>query len=338
MFLGWAQGVRGLGGEREDAEPARGVDDAGPPRAVWTYIDASPAGVACSPIFFFESPSAGIDQADRPPGDAAVQRHWKAYRSASAPGTRAPWGPPARAICPGMGDWCVTDHFIVGDRPVPKPDWFDRESWAMRVGVIGPGIQLMQTMEKWTCQRLAGDGVISVCAIHGYLGEGPCESFVAGWNYLLAPACTDDRLFRGLAEALDGDAEVVSQGAQRVLCLRETHLYGSAHRSLDVTEAFGDEAPLARFVDNFVHAERHLHGHRTELVCGLWTHEHGFVHTGHVTFDLRQSWHGDVAWQATGAHNLLDAAWTGPCSGFLSLARHQRPVRMALQRWPFEPR
>lgn len=147
-----------------------------------------------------------------------------------------------------MGDWSVADHFIIGDRPLPKPRWYDAKSWAMRVGVIGTGVRLMQTVEKWSCQRLSDDGVTGVCATCDYLDGGPVDSFALGWNYLVASACSDERLFRSVARELSGDAEVVSKGEQRVLCLRETRRFVRAHQTVMVAEVAWDESPLARFV------------------------------------------------------------------------------------------
>lgn len=234
-----------------------------------------------------------------------------------------------------MGDFCVADHFIIGDRPIPAPSWFDRTSFAMRVGVIGPGIQLMQTMEKWSCQRLAGPGVLGMCAVHAYLAGEPCDAFVLGCNYLLAPRCLDDRLFHRTAEELGDEARVVGKGEQRLLCLRTTYRYGLARRAWKAAALPYLEDPLASLVGVLLRSEREIGKDAPELVAGLWTAEHGFVHTGRVAFSLRTPWDGDIEWTATGAHNVLSAPWRGPCAGFLSLQAHQKPVRVALQSWPF---
>jgi hypothetical protein len=207
----------------------------------------------------------------------------------------------------------------------------------MRVRVIAPGLQLMQTAEKWGCQRLAGRGVLGMCAVHDYLAGEPIDAFVAGCNYLLAPACPDDRLFRAAAEQLAGEAAILSRGEQRALCLRTPRLYGRARRTWKATSLHYLEDPLAMLADVLVRAERHLHGKTTELISGLWTAEHGFVHTGRVTLSLRTAWDGEITWEAIGAHNLLEAPWNGPYAGLVSLQSHQKPVRVALPPFPFQP-
>ncbi|MDI1448976.1 hypothetical protein [Polyangium sp. 6x1] len=234
-----------------------------------------------------------------------------------------------------MGDWCVADHFIIGDAPIPTPTWYDRERWAMRVGVIGPGIQLMQTMETWSCQRLAGRGVFGMCAAYDYIAGEACDPFVAGFNYLLAPSCRDDRLFRRAVEELGDEGHVVSTGGQRMLCLRTTYPYGQARIAWKAAAVRYLEDPMAKLVDILLRSEPSLREGLMELVSGLWTAEHGFIHTGHVRFSIRTPWDGEIEWEVTGAHNVLDAPWKGPCAGFSSLQVHPKPVRVALQRWPF---
>jgi hypothetical protein len=234
-----------------------------------------------------------------------------------------------------MADFCVADHFIIGDTPIPTPAWFDRTTWAMRVGVIGPGLQLMQTMERWSCQRLAGRGIFGVCAPYDYLGGEPCDAFVVGCNYLLAPSIRDQKLFHATAKELGDEARVVSAGHQRALCLRTAHLYEQARRTWKVAALGYLEDPLARLVDVLLRNEPELRKTTTELVSGLYTDDHGFVHTGVLRLAIRTPWDGNIEWEATGAHNVFDASWSGPCAGFLSLQEHSRPVRVALRAWPF---
>jgi hypothetical protein len=231
-----------------------------------------------------------------------------------------------------MGDYCVADHFVVGERPVPTPAWYDRKKgWAMRAGVVAPGVQLLQTVEKWSCQRLAGPGVVGVCAAYDYLSGGPCGAFVAGCNYLLAPGARDDRLFLAAAEELGDGARVASAAGQRALCLNAPVLYRRPiHRWRAPALPFLDE-PLARLAAVVARTERALSSSPTELIAGLWTPDHGFVHSGCLTLAA-----GTIEWEVSGRYNLLHAAWRGPYAGLLFLQSHQRPVRVALQRWPFD--
>jgi hypothetical protein len=231
-----------------------------------------------------------------------------------------------------MGDWCVAEHFIVGERPVPQPSWTDPKSWAVRVGVIAPGVRLMQTTEKWSCQRLGGAGVLSLCAVHDHLAGDPADGLVAGWNYLLDVASEDDGRLESVARELGDDARVVSHGRQRALCLREPILFGRARRSAKLAAVPYLDDPLSKVAASFVRAAGRRPTGDLALVCGMWTPEHAFVHTGEVRFS---SGNGTVEWTATGRHNLLDAAWSGPRAGLVWLPTHQQPLRVGALRWPF---
>lgn len=234
-----------------------------------------------------------------------------------------------------MADFGISDHFIVGATPIPKPSWYERDTWAMRVQVIAPGIQLLQTMERWSCQRLAGPGIIGMCAAYDYLAGEPNSAFVPGFNYLLDPRGHHERLFYRSAEELGDKASVLVKGAQRALCLRTTYLYGRARSSWKAAAVRYLDDPLAKLVDVLLRCENDLQGKTIELVSGLWTAEHGFVHTGRLSFSLKTVWDGHIECEATGEHNVMDANWTGPSAGFSSLQVHQKPVRVALQSWPF---
>jgi len=237
-----------------------------------------------------------------------------------------------------MADFCIADHFIVGKTPVPKPIWFERDTWAMRVQAIAPGIQLMQTMERWSCQRLAAPGIIGMCAPYDYLAGESCGAFVPGFNYLLDPQCRDEHLFYHSAEELGDSASVLAKGAQRALCLRKTYLYDRARSSWKAAAVRYLDDPLAKLVDVLLRCEDSLQGRVIEFISGLWTAEHRFVHTGRLCFSVKTPWDGHIEWEATGMHNVIDARWSGPCAGFLSLQAHQKPVRVALQSWPFHAR
>lgn len=237
-----------------------------------------------------------------------------------------------------MGDWCVTDHFVLGGRPTPKPSWIDPDAWAMRAGVVAPGIVLMQTVEKWGGQRLAEDGVVGMCGPHDYLAGNAPTSFFAGWNYLLAPSGSDADLFRSVADALGDDARLETQARQRILCLRDALALGAARQTLKVAAAPYLDDPVAKLIGALVQHERSLRGRDTALVCGLWTVEHGFVHTGRVMLALSRAREDHATITATAEHNVLAASWQGPLAGLAWLPDHQKPVRVALERWPFDPR
>lgn len=237
-----------------------------------------------------------------------------------------------------MGDWCIAEHFIVGPRAAPVPTWADPKSWAMRVGPIAPGLQLMQTMEKWSCQRLAGEGVLGMCSAHDYLAGGSNLGLVAGWNYLLDVSSDGDARLENVARDLDTEARVVSHGRQRALCIRETILFNRARWSTKLAAVVFLDDPLSKVAAAFARTARYRHVRDVSLTCGMWTPEHGFVHTGEVRFSSLGSSGGAVEWVATGRHNLLDAAWNGPCAGHISLQTHPQPVRVGAIRWPFQHR
>jgi hypothetical protein len=234
-----------------------------------------------------------------------------------------------------MGDWCIAEHFIVGARAVPRPNWTDPKQWAMRVGVIAPGVQLMQTTEKWTCQRLAGEGILGMCSVHDYLAGDPASGLVAGWNYLLDPSGENDARFVGVARELGEAARVVSHGRQRALCFREVTLYGRARHCAKLAAVPYLDDPLSKVAASFVRFEPQLKTRGLNLVCGMWTPAHAFVHTGEVRLSSLSASNGTVEWVATGRHNLLDTAWGGPCAGFAALGTYQQPVRIGAIRWPF---
>lgn len=234
-----------------------------------------------------------------------------------------------------MADFCIADHFIIGATPVPKLAWFERDAWAMRVGIISPGIQLMQTMERWSCQRLGGPGIVGMCAAYDYLAGESDGSFVPGFNYVFDPNCRSDRLFQQAAEEIGQDAAVISKGAQRALCSQHVYRYEQAHQSWKAAALPYLEDPIAKLANTLLQREKDLQGHSRDFVLGLWTREHGFVHTGRISFSIKTVWDGHVEFEATAAHNIIEASWTGPCAGFSSLQVHQKPVRVALQSWPF---
>ena len=205
----------------------------------------------------------------------------------------------------------------------------------MRVQAIAPGIQLLQTMERWSCQRLAGPGIIGMCAAYDYLAGESKGAFVPGFNYLLDPQGHDERLFYQSAEELGDSAHVLVKGTQRALCLDKTYFYDRARTSWKTAAVRYVDDPLAKLVDVLLRCEDALRGKAIEFISGLWTKEHGFVHTGRLWFSLKTLWDGHIEWEATGMHNVIDAAWSGPCAGFLTLQAHQKPVRVALQSWPF---
>lgn len=232
-----------------------------------------------------------------------------------------------------MGDWAITDHYIIGAHRPAKPRWSD-DRWAMRIGHLGPGLQLMQTLQKYGLQPLGGEGVLTVSAVYDHLSGQPTDSFFVGCNYLLAPP-TDASLFEATAASLGEGAAVVSRAPGQLLCLRQPLRHERAWWTWDPNAEVASD-PMGAFVRLLVRSEQwRLTGRTSRFITGLWTAAHGYVHTGHLDLRLDSQWSPEGEWVATAAHNPFQAKWSGPYAGSIYVTSDDRPSALPAVPWPF---
>ena len=125
-------------------------------------------------------------------------------------------------------------------------------------------------------------------------------------------------------------ATVVDAGGLPMLCLSQVVALRSANPCWSLNAIDREEGPAAAPVEALALAASPMSEHR--FLVGLWTAEHGYLHTGEVTVDVREDIHvlsgGQFEVRLTGVHQpLLDETRVGPFEQVLEPGAAWRSIR-----------
>lgn len=243
-----------------------------------------------------------------------------------------------------MGDWSRVYHwFDCPDataarevysklRKSERHRWLDPTRWAVRVGFVNP--KLVQAV----CTQKHG-GVDLSC----YATEGTkhVKSFVAGagqmqrypepdgfdlaWNYLVAlkPAKFD---LEPLASCMDG--RVTKWGGYRAF-FGATTPYGKDYVHWDLADFPTGGGPTERAIEALLLGNMEsLQGSRAKLLFGMYSEQHGPVHTGRLALHVEQGGTAGFAiLEVTGDWNdLTEDTRAGPYACYLDT--QDKPIRL----------
>ncbi|QSQ17065.1 hypothetical protein [Myxococcus landrumensis] len=221
---------------------------------------------------------------------------------------------------------------------MPAERDFPDEHWAARLGRVGPSLWQLETLQKYGYYApRGGPESIAVQAGYDFLQNPTLGGFFAGWNYVLASEPSARRRFQEAASLLEGARVLQLSQEQDLLCLRTPIRFERPRLEWKLEEGRSDATGAASVVEALLASGPELRRGSSTFVVGLWTHAHGWVHTGTLAWNFT-GWLPDttVELEASGLCNpLTEEQRAGPYFGSNHMPS-RTPTALPTVPWPLE--